>query len=113
MRLSWAYLFLCVEQVGGCANPQPLLTHVDPAQSDSESDVWLTLEGDRFVPSSTVDPVSGARSSTMDGFHVRVGAANVWPNSKTSPGSISAILRRSCRKRLRLDCLLVLLSTWS
>jgi hypothetical protein len=78
MRLSWAYFFLCAGQVGGCANPQPTLTHVDPAQAECESDVWLTLEGDRFVPSATVDPVSGARSSNMDGFHVRVGADNVW-----------------------------------
>jgi len=78
MRLSWAYLFLCVGQVGGCANPPPVLTRVDPAQADSESDVWLTLEGDRFVPASAVDPVSGARASSMDGFHVRIGADNVW-----------------------------------
>jgi len=78
MRLCWSCFILCAGQVGGCANPQPLLTHVDPAQADSESDVWLTLEGDRFVPSSTVDPVSGARASSMDGFHVRIGADNVW-----------------------------------
>jgi hypothetical protein len=78
MRLCWAYFLLCVGQIGGCANPQPALTHVDPAQADNESDVWLTIEGDRFVPSSTIDPVSGARSSSMDGFHLRLGAGNVW-----------------------------------
>src|SRR5664279_6657455 len=78
MRPCWAYFFLCLGQISGCTNPQPTLTRVDPAQADSESDVWLTLEGDRFVPASTVDPVSGTRSSNMDGFHVRIGAGGVW-----------------------------------
>jgi hypothetical protein len=78
MRLCWAYFLLCAGQIVGCANPQPTLTRVDPAQADSESDVWLTVEGDRFVPSATVDPVSGARSSSMDGFHLRIGAGGSW-----------------------------------
>jgi hypothetical protein len=78
MRLCWAYFFLCVGQIGGCANPQPALTRVDPAQADSETDAWLTLEGDHFVPSATIDPVSGARSSGMDDFHWRIGAGDSW-----------------------------------
>jgi hypothetical protein len=78
MRSCWACFILCAGQIGGCANPQPALTRVDPAQAENESDVWLTIEGDRFVPSSTIDPVSGARSSSMDGFHLRLGAGSVW-----------------------------------
>jgi hypothetical protein len=78
MRVCWACFFLCAGQMSGCANPQPALTRVDPAEAECESDVWLTMVGDRFVPSATVDPVSGLRSSSMDGFHLRLGTGNVW-----------------------------------
>jgi hypothetical protein len=78
MRFRWACITICAAQFWGCENPHPALTHVEPGQAYSDAEVRLTLTGDNFLPATTLDPGSGSRIATMDGFHVRVGKANAW-----------------------------------
>jgi IPT/TIG domain len=78
MRSDWVSLCLCAGLLGGCGNPQPKLTAVVPGQAYDNADVLLTLLGDGFVPASIVDPSSGARIGTADGFHARIGKGSRW-----------------------------------
>ena len=78
MRFRWACFTLCAGQFLGCENPRPVLTRVEPAQAYSDPDVRLTLFGDGFVPSTTLDPVSGGRVAVVDGFHALIGRDSSW-----------------------------------
>jgi hypothetical protein len=78
MRFRWAYITLCACQFWGCQNPRPVLTHVEPGQGYSDSDLRFTLTGHNFLPATTIDPASGSRVAVLDGFHVRIGKANAW-----------------------------------
>jgi hypothetical protein len=66
--------------LAGCAGnePQPRLDAVDPAQAYTDGDFRLTLTGADFIPSFRLDPVSGERVATMDGFSGRVGNQPTW-----------------------------------
>ncbi len=78
-----ASLALCATALVGCAGsePQPRIDAVDPAQAYTDRDFRLTLTGAGFVPSFRLDPESGERVATMQGF-----------SGKVSQGSISAPL---------------------
>jgi hypothetical protein len=54
----------------GCAGnePKPRIDAVEPAQAYTDGDVRLTLTGAGFLPSFRLDPVSGERVATMEGF---------------------------------------------
>jgi hypothetical protein len=78
MRFHWACITLCACQSWGCENPRPVLTHVEPSEAYSDADVQLTLTGDNFLPTTTLDPASGSRVAVFDGFHVRLGKGNAW-----------------------------------
>jgi hypothetical protein len=78
MRFRWAPLQLLLALAPGCANPRPELLAVVPDQAFSDQDTRLTLLGRDFVPAATLDPVSGRRIATSDGFVVRLGTAGQW-----------------------------------
>jgi hypothetical protein len=64
----------------GCAGnePEPRIDAVDPAQAYTDRDLRLTLTGAGFLPSFRLDPVSGERVATMDGFSGRLGNEPIW-----------------------------------
>jgi IPT/TIG domain len=66
--------------LAGCAGsePQPRIDAVEPAQAYTDGDIRLTLTGADFIPSFRLDPVSGERVATMDGFSGRVGNQPNW-----------------------------------
>jgi hypothetical protein len=78
MRFRWAFLQLLLGLALGCANPQPTLLAVQPPQAYSDGDTRLTLLGHDFVPAAILDPLSGRRIATSDGFAARMGAAGQW-----------------------------------
>ncbi len=78
MRFRWFCLTLCASQFGGCENPRPILTQVEPRQAYSDHDVGLTLVGDGFLPATILDPATGSRVAVIDGFSVRVGTGTNW-----------------------------------
>ena len=78
MWFRWALLLLSVGLALGCENPQPALTAVEPFQAYSDSDVRLTLVGHDFVPATMLDPLSGRRIATSDGFGARIGKGEKW-----------------------------------
>lgn len=78
MRFRWALLQLSVGLALGCENPQPTLTAVEPAQAYSDSDLRLSLVGRDFVPATILDPLSGRRIATSDGFSARIGKGGAW-----------------------------------
>ena len=69
---------------------------MEPAQAYTDGDVRLTLTGADFIPSFRLDPVSGERVATMDGFSGRVGNRPTWVSLTdfgwVSPTQISASL---------------------
>jgi len=71
---------VCTAALVGCAGnePHPRIDSVAPAQVFTDRDLWLTLTGADFVPSFRIDPESGARVATMDGFSGRVGSEPIW-----------------------------------
>ena len=66
--------------LAGCTGnePQPRIDAVEPAQAYTDGDLRLTLMGADFIPSFRLDPVSGQRVATMDGFSGRVGNPPTW-----------------------------------
>ncbi len=78
MRFRWACLTLCASQFCGCENPEPALTLVDPGQAYSDHGVGLTLLGNGFLPTTSLDPATGSRDTTIDVFRVRVGHGSSW-----------------------------------
>ena len=76
-RASFAF---CAAALVGCAGsePQPRIDAVDPAQAYTDRSIWLTLTGADFVPSFRIDPGSGARMATMQGFSGRIGNEPSW-----------------------------------
>src|ERR1017187_3185971 len=78
MRFRWFCLTLCAGQFGGCENPRPTLTQVEPRQAYSDHDVGLTLVGDGFLPATTLDPATGSRVVVIDAFRVRMGKGTSW-----------------------------------
>ena len=64
----------CAAALVGCAGnePQPRIDAVDPALAYTDRDIRLMLTGADFVPSFRLDPVSGERVATMEGFSGRV-----------------------------------------
>ncbi|MGB8298550.1 MAG: IPT/TIG domain-containing protein [Polyangia bacterium] len=71
---------VCTAALVGCAGnePHPRIDSVAPAQAYTNRDLWLTLTGADFVPSFRIDPESGARVATMDGFSGRIGSDPTW-----------------------------------
>jgi hypothetical protein len=82
----------------GCAGnePKPRIDAVEPAQAYTDGDVRLTLTGAGFLPSFRLDPVSGERVATMEGFSGRVSCGSTWETLTdfgwVSPTQISANL---------------------
>jgi hypothetical protein len=75
-----AGFLVCAAALVGCAGnePHPRIDSVAPAQAFTNRDLWLTLDGADFVPSFRIDPGSGARVATMDGFSGRIGGEPRW-----------------------------------
>ena len=75
-----AGFLVCAAALVGCAGnePHPRIDSVAPAQAFTNRDLWLTLTGADFVPSFRIDPGSGARVATMDGFSGRIGGEGSW-----------------------------------
>ena len=71
---------VCTAALVGCAGnePHPRIDSVAPAKAFTNRDLWLTLTGADFVPSFRIDPESGARVATMDGFSGRIGREQTW-----------------------------------
>jgi len=70
----------CAAALVGCAGnePHPRIDAVDPAQAYTDRNIWLTLTGADFIPSFRIDPGSGARVATMEGFSGRIGSEPNW-----------------------------------
>lgn len=77
MRLGCA-CFLVWAGLAGCANPRPELELIIPSRAGSEVDVAVSVQGQNLIPSSAVDPTTGARTASTDGFHLRMGKGSVW-----------------------------------
>jgi hypothetical protein len=99
MRFSWTCLSLhTVLPLLGCNDlqPQPNITAVQPDRAFSDNDVRLAVIGDHFVPATQLDPVSGRRIATTDGFRVRVGDGTLWTEltdlNWQSTGRLEALL---------------------
>ena len=77
---SRAGFAFCAAALLGCAGnePHPRIDAVDPAQAYTDHNIWLTLTGADFVPSFRIDPGSGARVATMEGFSGRIGSEPNW-----------------------------------
>ena len=75
-----ASLAFCAAALIGCAGsePHPRIDGVDPAQAYTDREIRLTLTGADFVPSFRIDPGSGARVATMQGFSGRIGSEPYW-----------------------------------
>ena len=71
---------LCAAALVGCAGnePHPRIDAVDPAQAYTDRSLWLTLIGSDFIPSFRIDPESGVRVATMEGFSGRIGGEPNW-----------------------------------
>lgn len=78
MRSGWAHLALAFALGAGCDNPQPALQAVEPGQGHSDHDLRLLLLGRDFIPSAIVDPQSGRRIATSEGFSAQVGTGDTW-----------------------------------
>jgi hypothetical protein len=78
MRFEWACLGLCASALLGCDSTKPNLTLVSPAQAYGDWDTPLTLVGNGFLPAHTVDPTSGRRIASAEGFHARLGKGSQW-----------------------------------
>jgi len=78
MRFRWALLPFWLGLPVTCDNPEPSLLGVDPAQGTSDSDLRLVLTGRDFIPATILDPQTGRRIATSDGFSARVGANDRW-----------------------------------
>jgi hypothetical protein len=110
MRLRWIGLPLCAGLARGCETPQPVLESVLPKAAGNEGDVRLTILGRDLVPATILDPASGRRIATSEGFSVRVGKDEVWANLSDlawlSAGALAATLPSAEAQRLpatRLD----------
>jgi hypothetical protein len=75
-----------------------------PNAAGSETDVRLILLGKDLVPATILDPTSGRRIATSDGFAVRVGKDDVWANLSQlawlSAGALAATLPSAEAQRL-------------
>ena len=104
MRFRWAFLPLLLGLALGCANPRPTLLAVQPPQAYSDGDTRLTLLGRDFVPATILDPLSGRRIATSDGFAARIGAAGQWTELSDldwlSTGALAVSLPSAMAQRL-------------
>ena len=86
-----------------CANPEPSLFAVDPPQAVSDSDLRLLL-GEDFIPATLLDPRSGRRIATSDGFSARLGISGQWAGLSAldwlSTGMLAASLPSSAARTL-------------
>lgn len=75
-----AGIVFCAAALLGCAGsePHPRIDSIDPAQAYTDRGLWLTLIGSDFIPSFRIDPGSGARVATMEGFSGRIGGGLNW-----------------------------------
>ena len=84
--------------LAGCseAAPAPVLLSVEPSRGYTDRAQRLILRGEGFLPSFTVDTVSGARVSDSSGFRgfigVRDEAAQLDDFTWRGPGELSATL---------------------
>ena len=104
MRSRWAIIPLSLGHALGCGNPHPTLTAVAPIQAYSDKDVRLTLLGDNFVPATILDPASGHRIATSDGFRAHAGKADQWIELTAldwlSTGTLAVTLSSTTAQRL-------------
>jgi hypothetical protein len=88
----------------GCENPQPALLGVQPAQGYSDGDLRLVLLGRELVPATILDPSSGRRIATSDGFSARLGTGGAWEDLAgidwLSSGALAATLTAASAARL-------------
>jgi hypothetical protein len=88
----------------GCQNPQPSLVEVKPAQGGSDGDLRLVLLGHDLVPATILDPISGRRIATSDGFSARIGTGDTWEDllgvDWLSTGAVAATLPSASAARL-------------
>jgi hypothetical protein len=97
---------VCAASLIGCAGrePEPRLDAVEPTQAYTDHDIRLVLTGADFVPSFRVDPLSGERVATVDGFSGRVGVEPNWaPLTEfgwAGTGQISATLLQDAAEDL-------------
>lgn len=78
MRFRWVWLQLSAGLALGCGEPQPSIESVVPIAAGSDRDVRLTILGRDFVPATILDPVSGRRIATSEGFAARIGMEDRW-----------------------------------
>jgi len=104
MRFGWALLQILPGLALGCANPRPALLAVEPAQAGSDRDTRLTLLGRDFVPAAELDPLSGRRIATSEGFVARIGTAGQWLELVAvdwlTPGALAVTLPSATAQRL-------------
>ena len=77
---------------------------MQPPQAYSDGDTRLTLLGRDFVPATILDPLSGRRIATSDGFAARIGAAGQWTELSDldwlSTGALAVSLPSAMAQRL-------------
>lgn len=67
---------LCLCAAGllaACEPPHPALYGLIPTQGLPNQDIAFTITGDNLIPATLLDPNSGRRIPTSDGFQVRIG----------------------------------------
>lgn len=113
MRFRWALLPVLLGLPSACENPTPSLLAVDPPQAASDTDLRLLLLGEDFIPATLLDPRSGRRIATSDGFSARLGVPGRWVGLSAldwlSTGMLAASLPSSAAQTLppgRLDVVL-------
>jgi hypothetical protein len=100
MQLRWALLPVLLGLASACENPEPSLLAVDPPQAVSDGDVRLLLLGHGFIPATLLDPHSGRRIATSEGFSVRFGTSGQWVGLSTLDWLSTGILAASLSSRV-------------
>jgi hypothetical protein len=84
---------------------------VEPGQAYNETTLRLTLEGQGFIPTTTIDPTSGSRVAVTDGFYARIGRDPTWAELTDlvwqSTGQLAGSLTKESAAGLPIDYLVV------
>jgi len=104
MRFFWACPLFSVGLLSACENPRPEITDVVPPQAGYDEDVFLTLLGRDLVPATILDPTSGRRIATSDGFNAWLGRDDRWAKlaglSWLSSGALAGTLSSKAARLL-------------